>query len=411
LAEAGGALPHCRLTLPAISAAPAVAELAQCPSVDPEVEVGPESLAYVAFTSGSTGIPKGILGRHGPLSHFIPWQRRRFDLRPSDRFCMLSGLAHDPLQRDIFTPLQLGAALSIPDPLQGIDPVELTEWMRREEITVAHLTPAMGQLLSSARSGAPELELPALRRAFFVGDRLTRRELKRLRELAPGVGCINLYGSTETQRAVGYYPADEATEKEIIPLGRGMADVQLLVLSPCGKLAGIGELGEVAVRSPHLARGYLGDPAATAERFAPDPLNGRDERIYRTGDLGRYLPDGNVEYAGRADRQVKIRGFRIEPGEIEAVLEEHPAIRQAAVVLREERLVAYLVPADEPLPAADELRRVLRSQLPEYMVPAAWVELAALPLTPNRKLDWRALPMPARIPSAPGADLPAPGDP
>ncbi|MCP4654216.1 MAG: amino acid adenylation domain-containing protein, partial [bacterium] len=399
LAAAVAETAGCRLILPAIAAADSVPELRAGASVDPAVPVAPDSLAYVAFTSGSTGIPKGILGRHGSLSHFIPWQRERFALGPDDRFCMLSGLAHDPLQRDLFTPVQLGAQLAVPDPDAVAEPQRLAAWMRDEQITVAHLTPAMGQLLSSALAEDPGLRLPALRWALFVGDRLTRRDVTRLRELAPGVRCVNLYGSTETQRAVGYYPVAEGPEettKETIPLGRGIADVELLVLDRRGDPAGIGELGEVAVRSPHLALGYLGDPRASAERFTPCALSRRDgERVYRTGDLGRYLPDGNLEYAGRADRQIKIRGFRIEPGEIEAALGEHQGVGQAVVVLRQERLVAYLVPQGS-LPATDVLRSFLRSRLPDFMVPAAFVELAALPLTPNRKVDFQALPMPER---------------
>ncbi|MCP4570171.1 MAG: amino acid adenylation domain-containing protein, partial [FCB group bacterium] len=390
------AVPGCRLTLPAIAAA-AVPELRAFPSTDPAVAVGADSLACLSFTSGSTGIPKGILGRHGPLSHFIPWQRRRFALGPSDRFSMLSGLAHDPLQRDVFTPLQLGAQLVVPDPDVVAEPRRLAAWMREERITAAHLTPAMGQLLSSALAEDPALRLPALRRVLFVGDRLTRREVAHLVELAPGVGCVNLYGATETQRAVGYYPVPAEPAKETIPLGRGIAGVQLPVLNRAGDPAGIGELGEVVVRSPHLARGYLGDPRSTAERFTPWALSRRQgERVYRTGDLGRTLPDGNVEYAGRADRQLKIRGFRIEPGEIEAVLGEHQGVGQAVVVLRQQRLVAYLVARGESLPAAGVLRAFVRSRLPESMVPAVFVELEALPLTPNRKVDLRALPVPER---------------
>ncbi|MCP4657047.1 MAG: amino acid adenylation domain-containing protein, partial [bacterium] len=425
LAAAVAETAGCRLTLPAIAAADAVPELREGLSVDPAVPVGSDSLAYVAFTSGSTGTPKGILGRHGSLSHFIPWQRERFDLRPSDRFCMLSGLAHDPLQRDLFTPLQLGARLSVPDPEVIAEPRRLAAWMRDERITVAHLTPAMGQLLSSALAEDPILRLPALRWALFVGDRLTRRDVARLRELAPGVRCVNLYGATETQRAVGcYYPVAAGPDepaKETIPLGRGIAHVELLVLSRRGDRAGIGELGEVTVRSPHLALGYLGDPRATAARFTPCALSRREgERVYRTGDLGRYLPDGNVEYAGRADRQIKIRGFRIEPGEIEAVLGELPAVAEAVVDVRDfspndPRLVAYLVPRPGDPARAElrpgKLRPFLRERLPEYMVPAAFVLLESLPLTPNRKLDRAALPAPELEGGGPEAPFAAPRNP
>jgi amino acid adenylation domain-containing protein len=372
--------------------------------------MGPEDLAYVAFTSGSTGVPKGILGRHGPLSHFVPWQRREFDLRESDRYSMLSGLAHDPLQRDMFTPLQTGGTICVPDPADIATPGRLAEWMRRERVTVAHLTPAMGQILTELPPEAAPVRLDSLRWAFFVGDVLTRRDVTRLRELAPGVTCVNFYGSTETQRAVAYHQENHVEKiegsgrratgsvRDSLPLGRGMRDVQLLVLTRTGSPAGVGEIGEIHVRSPHLARGYLGDPAGTAARFVPDPAGAAETRLYRTGDLGRYLPDGEVEFAGRADFQVKIRGFRIEPGEIEAWLARHPAVRESVVVARdanrgEKRLVAYFVPQGEA-PGSSELRAWLKERLPEAMIPAAFVPLERLPLNANGKVDRRALPEP-----------------
>jgi len=195
--------------------------------------------------------------------------------------------------------------------------------------------------------------------------------------------------------------------REILPLGRGMRDVQLLVLTRDERLAGIGELGEIAIRSPHLAAGYLGDPELTRERFLANPFGAGapEDRLYRTGDLGRYRPDGEVEFVARADNQVKIRGFRIELGEIEATLARHPAVREAVVVARvdrtgrsgDKRLAAYVVPRGAPappLPGFAELQDFLRQRLPEYMVPPAWMELARLPVTPNGKLDRKALPEP-----------------
>ncbi|HKI02160.1 MAG TPA: amino acid adenylation domain-containing protein, partial [Thermoanaerobaculia bacterium] len=380
--------------------------LAGQPDGDPGVEVGPDDIAYVSFTSGSTGVPKGVLGRHGPLTHFVPWMGEEFGLGEADRFTMLSGLAHDPLQRDMFTPLQLGATIVIPDPADIGMPGRIAGWMRREGVTIAHLTPAMGQLLTESVPGDPVVEVPSLRYAFLVGDVLTRLDVARLRRLAPGVTCVNFYGSTETQRAVGHHVVREdpaaSDAREILPLGRGMRDVQLLVLARGGGgLAGVGELGEIAVRSPHLAAGYLGDGELTRERFVANPLGTGDplDRLYRTGDLGRYRPDGEAEFVTRADNQVKIRGFRIELGEIEAALARHPAVREAVVIARpgisgEKRLVAYVVLHGERLSPASDLQDFLRERLPEYMVPPAWVELAKLPLTPNGKLDRRALPEP-----------------
>ncbi|HYX26460.1 MAG TPA: amino acid adenylation domain-containing protein, partial [Thermoanaerobaculia bacterium] len=395
-------LPGClRLALPPWTACADGGPLAAQPTADPGVPVGPDDLAYIAFTSGSTGASKGILGRHGPLSHFLPWQRQELGLAGTDRFSLLSGLGHDPLQRDLFTPLYLGAAICIPDPAAIVIPGRLSAWMRRQGVSVAHLTPAMGQLLTESGAVGAEV-LPALRYVFLVGDVLTRRDVARLRLLAPGVTCVNLYGSTETQRAVGYHVVDgaEAAEgspalgeqhgKEVLPLGRGMQDVQLLVLSRGGQLAGIGEVGEIAMRSPHLARGYLGDEAGTAERFLANPFVARaGDRLYRTGDLGRYLPDGEVAFAGRADTQVKVRGFRIELGEIQAQLGRVPGVREAVVLATEEggagrRLVAYVVlePGAAPAPTTADLRGHLKAALPAYMVPSAFVLLPRMLLTP-----------------------------
>ncbi|HEY0511016.1 MAG TPA: amino acid adenylation domain-containing protein [Thermoanaerobaculia bacterium] len=408
LASFVAGLPGClRLALPPWTECADGGPLADQPVADPGVPVGPDDLAYVAFTSGSTGAPKGILGRHGPLSHFLPWQRREFGLAEEDRFSLLSGLGHDPLQRDLFTPLYLGATICIPDPAEIVLPGRLSAWMRRQGVSVAHLTPAMGQLLTESGAGTPEV-LPALRYVFLVGDVLTRRDVARLRLLAPGVTCVNLYGSTETQRAVGYHVVDgaEATPapgerrgKEVLPLGWGMQDVQLLVLSHAGQLAGIGEVGEISMRSPHLARGYLGDEAGTAERFLANPFTAlAGDRLYRTGDLGRYLPDGEVAFVGRADTQVKIRGFRIELGEIQAQLGRMPGVREAMVLATEEegagrRLVAYVVlePGAQPAPSAADLRGHLKAALPAYMVPSAFVLLPRMLLTPNGKVDRRAL--------------------
>ena len=401
------------LDLPRGGPGAALARLAGAPDAPP-AEVDPDDVAALGFTSGSTGTPKVIVARHGPLTHFLPWQCERFELSAGDRFTLLSSLAHDPLQRDLFTPFYLGAALAVPDPEDLEIPGRVASWMARERVTVAHLTPAMAQLLTQRPSGGDLAQVPTLRRVLLVGDALTRRDVRRIRALAPQVVCINLYGSPETQRAVGYHVVEDAAGVadpdnrglQVLPLGRGMRDAQLLVISPSGGLAGIGEIGEIAVRSPHLARGYLGDAALTAERFQTNPFTGEPgDRVYRTGDLGRYLPDGEVVFAGRADLQVKIRGFRIEPAEIEAAIGALPGVREAVVLAREERgapgekrLVAYVVPERERAIEAQELRDALRGRLPAYMVPADFVLLERLPLTPNGKVDRRALPAPDRTP-------------
>lgn len=402
----------CRVSLPAGPPVTLKDVLHGYPSTNPGIPVRPEDTAYIAFTSGSTGRPKGVIGRHGPLSHFIPWQSETFAIGADDRFSMLSGLSHDPLQRDIFTALWLGASIHIPDPEQVGRPGWLNQWMRREKITFSHLTPAMAQILATGGSleHTPDQQIATLRYVFFVGDKITRHDVNQLGRLSPHVICIISYGSTETQRAVGYHLVDprESTGAEVngfhgravIPVGRGMKDVQLLVLTGTRMLAGIGELGEIYVRSPHLAQGYLGDESLTRERFIVNPFTGDPaDRLYRSGDLGRYLPDGNVEFLGRKDTQVKIRGFRVELGEIETVLNEHPAVGQTVVdtwtpVQGDVRLIAYVVPKDKDHGIAGELLDYLRSRLPAHMIPVKILFLDAIPITPNGKINRAVLPHP-----------------
>ncbi|HEX8905295.1 MAG TPA: non-ribosomal peptide synthetase, partial [Longimicrobiaceae bacterium] len=375
---------------------PDAALLAATPADAVEVETGADDLAYLAFTSGTTGAPKVVAGTHGPLSHFFRWYADELRPREGDRVSMLSGLAHDPLLRDVFAPLAAGAALCIPDPARIAEPGWLAAWFAEQGITITHLTPAMGQLLATG-AGA---RLDALRLAAFGGDVLGARDVARLRELAPRAEVVNFYGATETPQAIAFHRVPRQAAEGAQPVGRGIDGVQLLVMAPGGGLAGIGELGEVAVRTPYLAAGYANDAALTAERFRPNPFTGdAADRVYLTGDLGRYRPDGLVEIAGRADRQVQVRGFRVEPGEVEAAIATHPSVRQAAVVAREaadggRRLVAYVVTHARPADLDAELRAHLHGRLPEYMVPAAFVALDALPLTANGKLDARALPDP-----------------
>ncbi|GAA5964095.1 hypothetical protein JCM3765_000901 [Sporobolomyces pararoseus] len=340
------------------------------------IPLGPDSVGTLSFTSGSTGIPKGVRGRHFSLTHFFPWMKERFGLSDQSRFTMLSGIAHDPIQRDIFTPLFLGASLYIPTAEDIGTPGRLAEWMSDNAVTVTHLTPAMGQLLS-AQATRP---IPSLLNAFFVGDILTKRDCTRLQQLARNCRIINMFGTTETQRAVSYFPIPPLSEdptflktrKDIMPAGEGMINVQLLVVNRNDKnqLCAVGEVGEIYVRSGGLAEGYLQLPEATAEKFVQnwfgvgvdrqDTIASSDEpwkewwhgvrdRMYRTGDLGRYNPDGTVECTGRADDQIKIRGFRIELGEIDTHLSRHPAVRENVTLVRRDKyeekvLVAYFVP-------------------------------------------------------------------
>lgn len=422
-------------------------------SSDPEwrdkVQITQDDFAVCTYTSGSTGIPKGVLGRHGPLTHYYPWMKQRFNLSENDVFSMQSGISHDPLQRDIFTPWFLGCTMYIPTNEDIVNPGRLAEWFEEKKITVSCLTPAMGQLLTSAASiattstGEP-LKLNHLRYAFFVGDVLSKKFVKRLCDISPIVRVINLYGSTETQRSVTYYmvprPGEKCMEtgipferlKDIIPIGRGMLDVQALTLSRFTSrddkfmLCGIGEMGEIYMRSPHLSQGYKGKEKDTREKFIPNPFltTGYIDRMYRTGDLGRYLISGDAECSGRADDQIKIRGFRIELGEINTALNSHELVKESVTIVREDcvpgtnekRIVTYFVldkveiekstiygnyfTMESGLRASiiktiiKDLRQYLRSKLPDYMIPSYFVPLDKIPLTPNGKIKKQDLPRP-----------------
>lgn len=372
--------------------------------------INPDDVAVVTFTSGSTGLPKGVQGRHVSLTHFYPWMSERFSISTQDRFSMCSGIAHDPLQRDIFTPLYFGSTIHIPTNEAIIEPGKLAKWMSKSKISITCLTPAMGQLLTTLDSEGNFETVKSLKLALFVGDSLIKRDVLRLKELAPNAKCINMYGSTETQRAVGYFevPDNMTMLKEVIPVGKGMKDCQLVLLNKAGKLAGINEAAEIFVRSPHLAKGYLGLPEQTAKKFLPNPFSvGKDvnDRVYRTGDLGRYRAiDGAVECAGRADDQVKIRGFRIELGEINASLSRSPVVKENVTIVREDtpgdkRIVSYVVLNESSEGIAKQtlietIRGHLKEHLPVYMVPSKVVILDFMPLTPNGKINRESLPVP-----------------
>ena len=388
--------------------------------VTPPNMLDPErDLAYLSFTSGTTGVPRAILGSQAPLAHFIQWHVRTFGLSADDRFSMLSGLSHDPLLRDIL-PLSLGATLCIPSRDDLESPNRLAAWARRERITVMHITPAMGKLLLLESATAAEASasadpcFPALRYLFFGGDVLQADLQSLIRERAPDARVVSFYGTTETPQAMAWCIADEPEDRRLrratVPLGHGIDAAQLILQSKAGVRAGVGELAEIFVRSPFLAHGYL-DPDLTARSFCVNPFTGQSgDRMFRTGDMGRYLPDGRAEFVGRVDQQVKIRGFRVDAGDVEAILEQNPAVRRAAVALangtpgHEARLIAYVVPRSGQSFQVSDLRQFARERLPAYMVPSSFVMVTHVPLTPNGKLDRAALPGAAEV----TAEVPGP---
>jgi amino acid adenylation domain-containing protein len=400
--DAWAARVPCRVRLPALAAAETDFEdlWGGTPKTAPQVKVRPDDVAYVTFTSGSTGTPKCLQGSHRPLSHFMRWYAKALQLTAADRVTMFSGLAHDPLLRDLFTPLWIGGTLCIPDE-EALASGRVGDWMNEQKVTLTHLTPPLAEVLSVGRDTS-QAGCASLRYAVFGGDSLRPVHLDRIKQLAPQARCVNAYGATETPQIMCWYEVapEFSSNVEQVPIGQGVDGVQVLVLNKAGQPAGIGELGEIYIRTPYLTQGYVNDEALTSARFLPNPFRPEvGDRIYRTGDLGRLSPDGSIEFAGRKDFQVKIRGYRIEVGEVEVALSQHPALGDVVVVPGEDAhgdryLVAYLSTHEDASPSISEIRSFLQRKLPDYMIPSTFVFLDALPRTPNGKVDYRSLPMP-----------------
>ncbi len=361
--------------------------IAREPAFAPADEVGPDALAYLIYTSGSTGTPKGVMVPHRGIGNLALAQRRAFDLDPQSRVLQFASFGFDASVSEIFVTLLSGAALYLP-PQRVIDGLELTSLLREAAISAVTLPPSLLAVL-------PSDNLPALRTVVTAGEACPPAVAERW---ATGRRLVNGYGPTETTvcatMALLAAPAGRA------PIGRPIEQVQTYVLDRWGRPTPAGVPGELYIGGVGVARGYLGRPDLTAERFVPDPFGATPgARRYRTGDRVRLLASGELEFLDRIDQQVKLRGFRVELGEIEAALLRHPAVRAAAVTIREDspgnsRLVAYLVPAGTEPADGTELRAFLAEQLPAYMLPTAFVALERLPLTPNGKLDRRALPAP-----------------
>ncbi|HEX3554229.1 MAG TPA: amino acid adenylation domain-containing protein, partial [Thermoanaerobaculia bacterium] len=363
----------------------------------PAATVGPERLAYVLYTSGSTGRPKGVQVPHGALSNVLESIRREPGLGEGDLLLAVTSLSFDIAAVELFLPLMVGARVLIATAEETADGALLLGRLAGSGATVMQATPATWRMLLAGGWS----EAGALRLAMTGGEALSGDLAALLVRQAGEVW--NLYGPTETAIWSAVFrvavPFSTSGTSATVPIGRPIANTGLHVLEPTFEPAPVGVPGELFIGGSGVARGYAGRPDLTAERFVPDPWSGvPGARLYRTGDLARLRSDGVIEFLGRTDHQVKVRGFRIEPGEIEAALCRHPGIDVAVVVPRGVGvpvLVAYVVPAaGRAAPASAELREHLRRSLPEHMIPAVFMPLAALPLTPNRKIDRNALPDP-----------------
>ncbi|MGF1523406.1 MAG: amino acid adenylation domain-containing protein [Leptolyngbyaceae cyanobacterium] len=374
--------------------------IAQASSENPTHQVDCENLAYILFTSGSTGQPKGVAIEHRSLLNYVDGILARLDLPPGSRFATVSTFAADLGHTAIFPALCTGGCLHVVSQERASDPTAFAEYFRHHPIDCLKIVPShLATLLAAAGMQAI---LP--RRSLILGGEAASWSLiEPIQHQAPNCQIINHYGPTETTVGVLTYSVDDLPISPLsrtVPLGRPLANTQVYVLDEKLRPVPLGVPGELYVGGAGLARGYLNRPALTAERFITNPFTHEaSARLYKTGDRVRYLPDGNIEFLGRTDHQVKIRGFRIELGEIEAVLNQHPGVKQAVVTAPENeagdrRLIGYVVPHPQPVPSVSDLRSFSLSKLPEYGVPSAFVLLKSLPLTPNGKVDRRALPAP-----------------
>ncbi len=357
------------------------------PAASPDlVRVDPDSLVYMIYTSGSTGRPKGAMNSHRAIRNRLLWMQEAYGLTPDDRVLQKTPFSFDVSVWEFFWPLMTGARLVVARPGGHQDPAYLVQTIERERITTLHFVPSMLRVFLDA----PGVAAGTLKRVICSGEALPADLTRRFLEILPGVELHNLYGPTEAAVDVTAWPCGE--ESLSVPIGRPIANTTIHLVDPALQTVPVGVAGELYIGGVQPARGYHGRPELTAERFIPDPFGPPGHpgaRMYRSGDLARWRPDGAIEYLGRIDHQVKIRGVRIELGEIEAALADHPEVSAAVVVAAKDRLVAYVVGGDR-----DVLMDHLSSRLPEAMIPSVFVFLGELPLSPNGKVDRKALPEP-----------------
>jgi len=352
--------------------------------------------AYIIYTSGSTGTPKGVIATHRASMNRFAWMWRKYPFAPDEICAQRTSLSFVDSVWEIFGPLLQGVPLSIiPD--KSVKATEEFVWyLARHHISRLVTVPS---LLESLLESCPDLQdrLPDLRLCVSSGEALPWGLCERFRSALPQVTLVNLYGSSEVAADVTCFDTNDAGPSEVVPIGRPIANVRTYILDKNANPVPIGVPGEICIGGDCLAVGYLDRPELNAERFVTIRVgNAVPERLYKTGDLGRYRRDGNIEFLGRTDRQVKIRGIRVEPGEIESILASHPSVHQAAVVARDAHksdfsLVAYVTPRDGQGIVSSELRRHLKTRVAEYMVPSVFVVLTAIPLLANGKIDERAL--------------------
>jgi len=373
------------------------------PDSNPGVTISPDRHSWILYTSGSTGQPKGVTQNHRNVLHLIMNYTNALRICRHDRMTLL----HSGLTLDIFGALLNGAAL-YPLDIKERGLATLADWLVQNEITVYRSFPTTFRQFTDTLAGRKAF--PQVRVIHLGGETVIRRDLERYRKhFSPPCILVNHLNSNEAGGMATYYIDHETSlDEPTVPVGYPVPDNEVILVDDCGNAVGPGDTGEIAVRSRHLALGYWRRPDLTRERFHDDPTGG-DQRVFLTGDLGRRLPDGCLVHLGRKDFQVKVRGYRVELAEVEAALQTIPGINEAVVVARDTgdgdvRLVAYMTPAEPPGLTVTTVRSLLVATLPDPMIPSAFVFLAALPVTPNGKVDRRSLPAPERL--RPNLDVP-----
>jgi amino acid adenylation domain-containing protein len=372
-------------------------------NVAPVIGAKAENLAYVIYTSGSTGKPKGVAIAHQNLVNaYLAWEDV-YQLRTScTSHLQMASFSFDVFSGDLVRALCSGAKLVICPRKWLIEPEKLYELMLQEKVDCAEFVPAVLRNLIQYLERTKQ-DLRFMRLLIVGSDSWHIKEYQQFQRFCSAqTRLINSYGASEATIDSSYFESTALSLSidRLVPIGRPFANTQIYILDSHLQPVPIGVAGELHIGGAGLARSYLNQPKLTDQKFIPNPLsNEPGDRLYKTGDLGRYLPDGTIEFLGRLDNQIKIRGFRIEIGEIEAELSQHPAVKQTVIVDREDqpgnkRLVAYFVPNQEQVPSPDELRRFLKEKLPDFMLPSAFVHLDVLPLTPNGKVNRQALPAP-----------------
>lgn len=367
----------------------------------------PGDLAYIIYTSGSTGKPKGVMIQHGSLVNRLYWMQKKYPLGPGDTILQKTPFFFDVSVWELFWWSMVGAGVCFLVPGGEKFPQAITAAVLENKVTVMHFVPSMlSVFLEYLRNSEEEVcRLASIKRIFSSGEALTTSQLKAFNEVlyrSNSCQLTNLYGPTEATVDVSFFDCPSSGDMEKIPIGKAIDNTRLLILGTDNREKPAGEIGEIGISGVGLARGYLNRPELTAEKFVKPAPGGRDprlsqaQRVYKTGDLGRLLPGGNIEFLGRKDHQIKIHGLRIEMGEIEAMLVKHPDIRDAVAVVKQyseniQMIAAYLVFNSGSDVSDRVLKDYLGGLLPGYMVPKLFVPIDRLPLTPSGKVDRKAL--------------------